>query len=147
MKVFAASRQRPAARQSHRVKRKSVLEPPQQIQHRLPTANPMHSLMKLTVADPMTGAALAVAMDDVFLANGFAENSQRHVFEKWQSPSWMPIRRPAVCSDGLRSNGDRKTHDVRADGGNVRYFHSVDARGLVPRIAEYLLRLRATTSW
>lgn len=115
------------------------------------------SLRVLNVGDVSTGVGGSITCHDVFMpdscttsamrhvhtrgdAMAVSMNSQAQVFSRVAMPIVLDTMQGKCCAllaYGQTSTG--KTHTMFGpDGGNVKYFHSVDARGIVPRAAEAL---------
>jgi hypothetical protein len=89
----------------------------------------------LTVGDALSGACGSICCSRAFFPGS---DSQLDVYESVVAPMVDDVLSGGVCSllaYGQTSTG--KTHTMFGpDGGNVKYFSSVDARGMVPRLAE-----------
>ena len=105
-----------------------------------PTKRQHHQQQQLlTVAEVQTGASVSVACSGVYFP--VPECTQERIFADVVMPILPDIvvhnRHNSVLAYGQTSTG--KSHTILGpDGGNALYFDAVDAKGLVPRVAEAL---------
>lgn len=94
----------------------------------------------LTVGDPVSGACASISCERVFFPGC---DSQNEIYSEVVRPMVLEALAGGTCSllaYGQTSTG--KTHTMFGpDGGNVKYFSSVDGRGIVPRVAQELFLL------
>ncbi len=102
----------------------------------------------LTLVDPTTLACMSVGCTGAFLPHPPAAQ-QSDLFARVALPLLDEVMRGTHCAllaYGQTSTG--KTHTMFGpDGGSVKYFHAVDSRGIVPRVAEELFADHRSTAF